>query len=160
MVKSINSPPKLNVQTWINTEEELSLEKLKGKVVVIYVFQMLCPSCILNSIPQARRVSALFPKDDLAVIGLHSVFEHHDAMTEVSLKAFLHEFKVSFPVAIDMPSKNKGGRIPQTLDAYQLEGTPSLIVIDRQGSLRKVKLGHLDDLTLGAELMSLIGEEI
>ena len=59
-----------------------------------------------------------------------------------------------------MPSKNKGGRIPQTLDAYQLEGTPSLIVIDRQGSLRKVKLGHLDDLTLGAELMSLIREDI
>ncbi len=64
MVKSINSPPKLNDKTWIN-REELSLEKLKGEVVVIYVFQMLCPSCILNSIPQARRASALFPKDDL-----------------------------------------------------------------------------------------------
>lgn len=158
MLKSINSPPALKVQSWLNTEEALSLEALKGKVVVIYAFQMLCPSCILNSIPQARRISSFFSKEDLVVIGLHSVFEHHAAMTEVSLKAFLHEFRVGFPVAIDMPSQNPGGRIPQTMDVYQLEGTPSLILIDRQGNLRKIKLGHEEDLVLGAELMSLIRE--
>jgi hypothetical protein len=39
----------------------------------------------------------------LAVIGLHTVFEHHSAMQEDSLRAFLHEYKVQFPVAIDKP---------------------------------------------------------
>ena len=36
--------------------------------------------------------------------------------------------------------------------------TSTLLLIDRQGSLRKHKVGHEDDLILEAEVMSLINE--
>jgi hypothetical protein len=39
-----------------------------------------------------------------------------------------------------------------------MEGTPTLILIDRQGRLRRQTLGHVPDLRLGAEIMALMME--
>ncbi len=51
------------------------------------------------------------------MLGLHSVFEHHDAQgTREALGAFLHEYRISFPVGIDAPSDE--GRLPKTMTAY------------------------------------------
>ncbi|MEX2962538.1 redoxin domain-containing protein [Microbulbifer sp. TYP-18] len=154
----LTKAPELCVQTWLNTDTALSLDDFREKVVALFVFQMLCPGCVQHSIPQAGRVHSLFDQNDVVVIGLHSVFEHHAAMTEVSLKAFLHEFQIEFPVAIDMPSGSVGDPIPKTMRAYGMGGTPTLILIDRQGYLRKQKMGYEQDLTVGAELMALIRE--
>lgn len=150
--------PALKIQTWLNADSPLSLEKLHGKVVAIFAFQMLCPGCVEHSIPQARRTHALFGHRGVTVIGLHTVFEHHAAMTEISLKAFMHEYRIEFPVAIDMPSDIKTNPIPKTMQRYQMGGTPTLLLIDKKGFLRKHKMGHEQDLALGAELMTLMNE--
>lgn len=159
MTTKLRKAPEFAIQKWLNTNGDLSLEKLRGKVIAAFAFQMLCPGCVEHSIPQARRVHAMFPSKDVAVIGLHTVFEHHSAMREDSLKAFLHEYRVEFPVGIDTPADDTKDSIPQTMRAFQMNGTPTLILIDRQGRLRKHKMGHEQDLVLGAELMSLICEE-
>ena len=151
-------PPELIVERWLNTDSHLSLETLQGKVVAIFAFQMLCPGCVQNSLPQARSVHALFNQDDVTVICLHTVFEHHKANTEEVLKAFMHENRITFPVGIDMPSDDSTP-FPQTMKAYQMQGTPTLILVDRQGYLRKHKLGHENDLVLGAELMKLVEDK-
>lgn len=158
MVEKLVQASEFEIQKWLNIDEDFSLEKLKGKVVAIFAFQMLCPGCVEHSIPQARMVYKIFSKDDLVVIGLHSVFEHHQAMAEISLKAFLHEYKIEFPVGIDAPSDKDSDPIPKTMRKYGMSGTPTLILIDRQGYLRKHKMGHEHDLLLGAELMALIQE--
>ena len=158
MTRDHRQAPELITNTWLNTREPLSLAALKGKVVVIYAFQMLCPGCVEHSIPQARKVQALFGKENVAVIGLHSVFEHHSAMEEVSLKAFLLEYRVDFPVAIDKPSESNTDPLPQTMRKYAMQGTPTLLLIDRDGMLRKQYFGREDDLTLGAEIMALMRE--
>ena len=155
----LKAAPELIVQKWLNVDEPLSLEQLRGKVVAIFAFQMLCPACIERSIPQAQRVYQTFSAEDVAVLGLHTVFEHHAAMEEVSLKAFLHEYRVSFPVGIDLPSVIENNPVPQTMRTYRNQGTPTLLLIDRQGYLRKQKFGHEQDLVLGAEIMALLREE-
>ncbi len=151
-------PPELNVQMWLNTNQVLSLTSLHGKVIAIYAFQMLCPGCVEYSIPQARRVHTIFASQGVTVIGLHTVFEHHAAMAEVSLRAFLQEYQIEFPVAIDTPSDQPGNPIPETMQAYNLRGTPSLLLIDKKGQLRKHKMGHEHDLIVGAELSTLMNE--
>ena len=92
----------------------------------------------------------------VAVIGLHTVFEHHAAMTPVSLKAFLHEYRITFPVGVDMPAPQSP--VPQTMQAYGLRGTPSLILIDREGRLRRHGFGPEDDLAVGAAIATLVAE--
>ena len=36
---------------------------------------MLCPACVSHGLPQAARLRETFAPEDLAVIGLHTVFE-------------------------------------------------------------------------------------
>ena len=158
MQNKLITAPELIVEKWLNSDDDISFESLKGNVIVVYAFQMLCPGCVENSIPQARKVYAVFKKMGVKVLGLHTVFEHHEAMSEVSLKAFLHEYKISFPVGIDMPSNHHNMTTPQTMFLYGIGGTPTLLLIDREGMLRKHKMGHEDDLILGAEIMSLVNE--
>jgi hypothetical protein len=142
--------PELIVSKWLNTNQALSIEKLKGKVIAIHAFQMLCPGCVLHGIPQAQKLFETFNSDIVAVLGLHTVFEHHEGMQESSLKAFLHEFRVTFPVGIDQPSE--GLEIPQTMNIYQMRGTPTWIIIDKKGELKLHSFGQLSDLLLGAEV--------
>jgi hypothetical protein len=148
--------PELKISKWLNTNEPLSLEKLKGRVIAIHAFQMLCPGCVLHGIPQAQKLHAVFNPEIVSVIGLHTVFEHHEAMQEVSLQAFLSEFRVNFPVGIDAPSLN--GRIPQTMDLYKMQGTPTWLLIDTYGNLRFQGFGGIEDMSLAAKVTELIKE--
>ena len=148
--------PELQVAAWLNTRGTLSLQQLRGKVVAIYAFQMLCPGCVSHGIPQAKAIRAAFSDQEVAVIGLHSVFEHHDVMTRKALEAFVHEYRIQFPVAIDQPSAD--GPIPLTMEQYGLRGTPTLLLIDRQGRLRHSHFGRIDDMVVGARIGKLLGE--
>lgn len=143
---------------WFNTDGTLQLADLRGKVVVLHAFQMLCPACVHHGLPQAQRIRATFAPQDVAVVGLHTVFEHHAAMTPVSLKAFLHEYRIGYPVGVDAPGTDPNAPIPLTMCAYGMQGTPTLVLIDRGGNLRRHAFGAEDDLALGASIAALIVE--
>jgi len=144
--------PEIDAVDWIGEPSPLST--LRGRVVLVEAFQMLCPGCVSRGLPQVQRVRRAFP--DVVVLGLHSVFEHHAAMGRVSLEAFVHEYAITYPVAIDR--HEDGNRIPVTMARYDLQGTPSTLLIDRAGLLRLVEFGTMDDLTLGAHLARLLAE--
>ena len=147
----------LEIQEWLNTDKDLNLEVLKGNIIVIHVFQMLCPGCVQHSIPQAKKIHERFKEEEVIVLGLHSVFEHHDAMNKNALEAFLYEYKVTFPVAIDLPQAND--YLPTTMKKYDLQGTPTLIIIDKQGNLRMKAFGFVDDLEVGLLIGTLLKEK-
>lgn len=148
--------PPWQVEHWFNTADAPTLESLRGKVVVLEAFQMLCPGCVSHGLPQAQRIRATFAPEDVAVIGLHTVFEHHEAMRPVSLQAFLHEYRIDFPVGVDRPGED--GPIPQTMHAYAMRGTPTIVLIDAHGRLRHQHFGQIGDLVLGAQIAWLIQE--
>ncbi|KIC07651.1 alkyl hydroperoxide reductase [Leisingera sp. ANG-M1] len=145
--------PELQVSEWFNTGKNLKLSDFHGKVVLIKAFQMLCPGCVVHGIPLAQEVQRHFSSDQVAVIGLHTVFEHHDAMRPVSLKAFLHEYRITFPVAVD---KQGAGPLPETMTAYGMHGTPSLVLLDPSGRIAAHHFGQVSKLQMGAEIGSLL----
>lgn len=151
-----NPAPEWQVERWFNTDRPLSLAGLRGKVVVLHAFQMLCPGCVSHGVPQAERLHRLLEGEDAIVIGLHTVFEHHAAMTPVALEAFLHEYRVSHPVGVDLPSPRS--HVPTSMRAYGFEGTPSLVLIDCQGRIRHQALGGADDLAVGLMIGRLLEE--
>lgn len=150
--------PAWTTREWFNSDGPLQLADLRGRVVVLHAFQMLCPACVHHGLPQAQRVRASFAERDVAVIGLHTVFEHHAAMTALALRAFLHEYRIRFPVGVDAPGTDASDPMPVTMRAYGLRGTPSLLLIDCNGDLRRHAFGTEDDLTLGAAIAALIVE--
>ena len=149
--------PEWQTTTWLNTPEPLNLEHFRGRVVLLHAFQMLCPGCVAHGIPQAQRVAELFKNAPLTVVGLHTVFEHHEAMGPESLRAFLHEYRVRFPVGIDAPGPD-GDPMPRTMRAYSMQGTPTTLLYDARGQLRRQVFGVHDDLLLGAEIGTLLVE--
>lgn len=148
--------PELQVSRWFNTREPITLAGLRGRPILLHSFQMLCPGCVAHAIPQARKIAAMLRQTDLAVIGLHTVFEHHAAMTPVSLEAFLHEYGISFPVGVDTASET--GPIPLTMQAYRFQGTPSTVLIDRGGDIAYQGFGQEDDVAMGLRLGMLLGQ--
>jgi hypothetical protein len=149
--------PAWRTTRWFNADDDFGLHALRGRVVALHTFQMLCPGCVLHGIPQAQRIQATFDPETVAVVGLHTVFEHHEAMGPVALEAFLHEYRVSFPVGVDAPSAD--GPVPQTMARYLLRGTPSLVLIDHLGRLRYRAFGRPDDMSVGAAIAALVGEQ-
>ena len=152
--ENYNASPALETVEWINTTEPLLLSQLKDKVVVIHAFQMLCPGCVIHGIPQATAIHELYSEDDVQVIGLHTVFEHHDVMTVDALKVFVEEYRITFPVAVDRPSEL--GDIPKTMESYQMRGTPTLIVLDKHGRVRLNHFGRISDMQAGSIIGGLI----
>lgn len=142
--------PELDVSTWIGTPSPL--ESLRGRVVLVEAFQMLCAGCVNYGIPQAQRVATMFPT--VAVVGLNTVFEHHEVTGPDALRVFLREFGVTFPVGIDR--QEPGHDLPSTMRQFGLEGTPSTLLFDQHGSLAFSHLGKVNDLALGAMIGQLM----
>jgi hypothetical protein len=157
MSSSSAAAPELLVQSWFNTDRPPTLASLRGRVVVLCAFQVLCPHSVAVAIPQAKRIHETFEPKDVSVIGLHATFEHHDAFSTAVLKAFIQEYRLKFPIALDQP--NTAGPIPHTMEAYKMRGTPSIVLIDRLGVVRMHAFGAVDDLRLGAEIGALTQED-
>lgn len=149
------TPMQLDVAGWANSDP-IDIADLRGRVVMVEAFQMLCPGCVSHGIPQALRVHRAFHPGELTVIGLHTVFEHHAVMTPEALNVFLSEYRIGFPVAIDRPVE--GRSLPATMAAYGLQGTPSTLLLDKAGRVRHLFLGALDDLHLGVHIGRLLSE--
>lgn len=148
--------PAIAASAWLNAPAPISLEALRGQVIALHAFQMLCPGCVAHGLPQATRLHQAFAGEGLVVLGLHSVFEHHEVMGPEALSAFVHEYRLAFPIAIDQAVP--GADIPLTMQRYRLRGTPSLLLIDRGGMLRANLFGRSDDLRVGALVGQLLAE--
>jgi peroxiredoxin len=149
--------PEWSVSPWFNAATPITLQSLRGRVVMLHAFQMLCPGCVAHGTPQAQRAHEFFRQTDLSVIGLHTVFEHHAAMTPVSLEAFIHEYRLTFPIGVDEAAGD--GPIPVTMRRYEMRGTPTTILIGRDGTMRHHGFGQEDDLALGAIIGTLLAEK-
>ena len=158
MHANIDIAPALQISQWLGCAAPITLASLRGRVVVLHAFQMLCPGCVAHGIPQAMRVHHAFEPSEVTVLGLHTVFEHHAVMGPDALKVFMHEYRLAFPVAIDAAQVDSA--IPLTMQSYALRGTPSMIVIDRNGTVRLNHFGQIGDLELGALLGQLLSEPV
>src|ERR1700690_3416152 len=87
--------PELAVNCWFNTDRPLNLAGRGGRVVAVIAFQALCPQSVAVALPQA------FEPHVGAVIGLPPTFQHHEAYSHATLKAFIQEYRLKFPIALD-----------------------------------------------------------
>lgn len=144
--------PELAVSEWFNTAAPLTLAALRGRVVFLHAFQVLCPGCVAAAIPQVQRIERTFAGTDLQVIGLHTVFEHHAAMPPLTLKAFLREYRLTSPVGVDAADGTSA--IPVTMRRFAWRGTPSSVLIGRDGRILHRTFGVDEDIVVGARIAS------
>ena len=150
--------PELAISEWFNVSHPLTLSELRGRPVLLHSFQLLCPGCVSQSIPQVQKIERIFADTDLQIIGIHTVFEHHAAMSPVTLKAFLHEYRIKHPVGVDLPDERTG--TPITMQRFGLRGTPSSILIGRDGAIKHHIFGVEDDMAVGARIAIALAEKV
>ena len=66
-----------------------NIDKERGNVVLVEVFQVNCPGCFIYGIPQAVEMYKEYYKDDLRVLGVATAFEDFDKNTLENLKLLL-----------------------------------------------------------------------
>jgi hypothetical protein len=155
---STHQTPELAVSEWFNTPGPITLAGLRGRPVFLHTFQALCPGCVTDAIPQLHKLDQVFGKTELAIVGIHTVFGHHAAMSPVTLKAFLHEYRIKSPVGVDLADEHSD--IPITMQRFALRGTPSSILIGRDGNIINQTFGVEADLVLGARIAMALSERV
>ncbi len=140
---------------WIGSEP-LSVEKLKGKVILVDFFATWCRPCIM-AFPHLREWKDKYEKDGLVVIGLTTYQGRYDgAKTEpadelAKLKDdFISKHDITWPIGIE-----KNGR--QTMTDYGVQGIPHVALIDREGKVQYVKVGAADYGKTEKKIRSLLG---
>ncbi|MBW4680263.1 MAG: redoxin domain-containing protein [Microcoleus vaginatus WJT46-NPBG5] len=107
---------------WLNTDQPLSLQQLKGRVVILDFWTYCCINC-LHVLPTLKYLEQKY-KDSLTVIGVHSAKFENEKEVENIRQAILR-YDIEHPVIVD-----SGFRVWQS---YAVRAWPTLMVIDPQG---------------------------
>jgi cytochrome c biogenesis protein CcdA/thiol-disulfide isomerase/thioredoxin len=139
-----------DVKTWLNTPgaEALSLQKLRGKVVLVDFWTYSCINC-LRTLPYLKTWYRTYAKDGFVIVGVHTpefAFEHDVS----NVRNATREYGVRYPVAID----NGYG----TWNAYGNQYWPAEYLLDARGHVREAKFGEGDYSKTENAIRSLLAE--
>jgi cytochrome c biogenesis protein CcdA/thiol-disulfide isomerase/thioredoxin len=126
-------PSLAGAQEWLNSSP-LSLEALKGKVVLVDFWTYSCINC-LRSIPYIRAWAEKYRDHGLVVIGVHApefAFERNVA----NVRNAVATLKIGYPVAIDNEYK--------IWRSFENEYWPAHYFIDGNGKVRHHHFGEGD----------------
>ncbi len=123
-------PPPLGCAAWLNSAP-LTLDRLKGRVVLIDFWATWCGPC-LAELPKLELAHRLYADKGLVLIGVHD-----NSVSEADVHKFIQQRKISFPIALD---NSKG----DTVGRYNVTRWPTKVLIDRQGNL--IEIRDQDDL--------------
>ncbi len=118
--------PPLTCRAWINAEE-ITLEDLKGSVVVLFLWAGFDPFGInaatiaeLTLLHQALAGAA----DDVAFVGVHD-----DSDPPAAVRRYVAEYGIEFPVGVDASPMI-------TLNRYDTRVLPQVVLLDKRGVVR------------------------
>ena len=121
--------PKLQGSMWLNVARPLTLDSLRGKVVLLDFWSIHCPPCI-EAFPSIEALHNKFKNEGLVVIGVCSGWGD-----EKRLDSFLAEHDVTYPNMVDTELQIADLRTGYTSRSYVLDANPSYALIDRAGNL-------------------------
>ncbi len=126
--------------SWLNTDGPLTLESLRGRVILLNFWTFTCYNC-RNAIPSLVAFDRAYRERGLTLIGIHTpefppYAGEHD---RVNVARALREHGIEYPNAQDNDAK--------TWDLYRSRYWPSYVLIDRKGQIRYEGYGefHVGD---------------
>ena len=119
--------------------EQISLEELKDKVVVLNFWASWCKPCEAEAADLEAAWRIYKPRGDVVFLGVDYV----DTETEAAV--YLEKFDITYPNGPDLRTK-----ISQ---AFRIRGVPETYIIDKDGKLAAFKISPFISL---AEIQSMI----
>lgn len=139
--------PALNGKAWFNSQP-LTLEQLRGKIVLVDFWEYTCINCI-RTFPYLRRWNDLYAPDGLVVIGVHTP-EFAFAKDSTNVANAVKRFNFTFPVVVDSDYS--------IWNAFHNEAWPADYLIDKDGHIAYVHFGEGEYGTFEHEIRKLLKE--
>ncbi|MCY1151668.1 MAG: redoxin domain-containing protein [Sphaerochaetaceae bacterium] len=117
---------------WINTEEDISMESLKGKVVLIDFMTYSCINCV-RTIPHLIELYDKYEKYGLEIIAVHSP-EFPFERNEDNVRAAIKDLNITWPVVQDNDFSQ--------WNSYNNRYWPAQFFIDKDGEIRYFHFGE------------------
>jgi thiol-disulfide isomerase/thioredoxin len=139
--------PDLASNVWINSKP-LTLQELRGKVVLVDFWEYTCINCI-RTFPYLRRWNQLYGPDGLVIIGVHTP-EFEFAKNPQNVANAVKRFGFTFPIAVDSDYK--------IWDAFHNNAWPADYLIDKDGKIAYIHFGEGDYGDFEQEIRKLLKE--
>lgn len=126
------APELTGITAWLNPSTPLTLQHLRGKVVLIDFWTNQCINCI-HTLPYVTKWYDTYKEQGFIVIGVHTpelAYEH----TLESIKTAIQTYKIHYPVAQDNNYT--------TWNAYNNQYWPAEYLIDKKGIIRRTYFGE------------------
>jgi thiol-disulfide isomerase/thioredoxin len=116
---------------WINSDP-LTLEKLRGHVVVVEFWTFGCFNC-RNTLPSVKEWDTKYRGRGLIIVGVHTP-ETDSEYSIDNVRKEVPALGIKYPVVTDNDYK--------TWKAYGVEAWPTIVALDKHGHIRWVHVGE------------------
>lgn len=123
--------PEFAKGVWINSEP-LTLEKLRGRVVLVEFWTFGCYNC-RNTLPAMKDWDVRYRERGLTIVGVHTPELQSEYIIN-SVRREVPSLGIKYAVVTDNDY--------QTWKAYGVEAWPTIFVLDKQGRVRWVHVGE------------------
>jgi len=127
-----SAPEFSGIARWLNTPTPLSLQSLRGSVVLVDFWTYSCVNCV-RTLPHLSSWYERYKNDGLVVVGVHTpefAFEREAQNVQNAIR----QFGIGYPVALDNDYR--------TWEAYQNHYWPAEYLIDARGHIRHTHFGE------------------
>jgi len=141
------APEFTGISAWLNSPP-LTLESLRGKVVLVQFWTYSCINCV-RTLPYVTKWYATYKDKGFVVVGVHTpefAFERETANVETAIK----RFGIKYPVAQDNQYR--------TWRAFENQYWPAAYLIDRSGKIVATQFGEGSYQQTENTIARLVGE--
>ena len=123
--KVIKAPEFPSNFDWINSNEPLLLEKLRGHVVVLDFWTYCCINC-MHTLPVLAQLERKYEGKPVVFIGVHSA-KFFNEQDRNNIEQAVRRYEISHPVLVD--------RQMTVWQKYGVGGWPTIVIIDPNGTM-------------------------
>jgi DNA-binding beta-propeller fold protein YncE len=127
----IQAPSLAGAVDWLNVAAPVTIEQLRGKVVILDFWTYGCVNC-MHVLRDLKTLEQRFP-DELVVVGVHSAKFANEKITD-NLKRILVRYEIEHPVANDAKL--------EIWRRYGAQAWPTRVIIDPAGNLVGTAMGE------------------
>jgi hypothetical protein len=135
-------------EAWLGTSEPLSLERLRGRVVVLDFWTYCCVNC-LHVLPELAAIEERYAGKPVVVIGVHCAKFPAEQVVD-NVRRAMERHGIRHPVVCDPDH--------EVWEQYAVRSWPTLVVLDGTGRVAFHQAGEIDRDSLAQVVDGLLAE--